>query len=148
MSKFNPHGFIFRLTREPDIAKELDVYLPFFEEVVRPLLLGFAKELLAEDCSDRLKEKYADLLHAVSCTLWGCTGKCEECEVGKVLDEITPENLENFAFLDAYVNTACPRLNIDNEDVFKKPIIGIGEIDYVLHGEIEKYDFRKALQIL
>ncbi len=65
-----------------------------------------------------------------------------------VLDEITPENLENLAFLDAYVNTACPRLNIDNEDVFKKPIIGIGEIDYVLHGEIEKYDFHKALQIL
>ncbi len=65
-----------------------------------------------------------------------------------VLDEIIPENLENFAFLDAYVNTACPRLNIDNEDVFKKPIIGMGEIDYILRGELEKYDLRRALQIL
>ncbi|RLE66258.1 MAG: diphthamide biosynthesis enzyme Dph2 [Thermoprotei archaeon] len=64
-----------------------------------------------------------------------------------VVDEVEPSELENFAFLDAYINTACPRLNIDSEDVFKKPIIGIGEIDYVLRDEIEKYDIQKALQI-
>ncbi|MCX8175968.1 MAG: diphthamide biosynthesis enzyme Dph2 [Candidatus Bathyarchaeota archaeon] len=39
------------------------------------------------------------------------------------LNEITPENLENFPGIDVYVNTACPRVGLDDYDKFSKPII-------------------------
>jgi len=39
------------------------------------------------------------------------------------LNEITPENLENFPEIDVYVNTACPRVGLDDYDRFSKPII-------------------------
>ncbi len=65
-----------------------------------------------------------------------------------ILDEVEPEQLENFPFLDAYVNTACPRLNLDNEENFKKPIIGLKELDYILSGRIKDYKIEDAIHIL
>ncbi|OYT30334.1 MAG: diphthamide biosynthesis enzyme Dph2 [Thermofilum sp. ex4484_82] len=65
-----------------------------------------------------------------------------------VTDEIEPETLQNFTFIDAYVNTACPRLNFDNEDNFKKPIIGAKEIDYVLENRLADHKIIDTLHIL
>lgn len=43
-------------------------------------------------------------------------------------NEIKPEKLEGFD-LDCYINTACPRISIDNRTDFKKPILNSDEVD-------------------
>ncbi len=44
-----------------------------------------------------------------------------------VFDEIKPEKLEGFD-LNAYINTACPRIVIEDRTLFKKPILNPDEI--------------------
>ena len=48
------------------------------------------------------------------------------------LGEITPENLLPFRKLDAFVNTACPRISIDDAAKFKKPLLTPVELEIVL----------------
>lgn len=43
------------------------------------------------------------------------------------LKEITPEALMEFPSVDAFVNTACPRLSLDDTVRFKKPILTVNE---------------------
>jgi 2-(3-amino-3-carboxypropyl)histidine synthase len=45
-----------------------------------------------------------------------------------VFDEIKPEKLEGIE-LDAYINTACPRIAIEDRTSFKKPILNPDELD-------------------
>lgn len=45
-----------------------------------------------------------------------------------MFDDINPSQLEDFSFLDMFVNTACPRM-IDDYKKFNKPIINIGELN-------------------
>ena len=51
------------------------------------------------------------------------------------LREITPERLMQFPFFDAYINTACPRLSLDDTPRFLKPLLTPRELQ-VLLGEI------------
>jgi 2-(3-amino-3-carboxypropyl)histidine synthase len=48
------------------------------------------------------------------------------------LNEITPDNLLAFRKLDAFVNTACPRISIDDAGKFKKPLLTPVEMEIVL----------------
>ncbi len=57
------------------------------------------------------------------------------------LNEITPENLLPFRKLDAFVNTACPRISIDDAARFKKPLLTPVELEIVL-GTREWRDYR------
>ncbi len=41
--------------------------------------------------------------------------------------EITPETILEFPSIDAYVNTACPRISLDASEKFSKPVITINE---------------------
>ncbi len=41
--------------------------------------------------------------------------------------EITPETLLEFPSIDAYVNTACPRISLDASGKFSKPVLTINE---------------------
>jgi 2-(3-amino-3-carboxypropyl)histidine synthase len=41
--------------------------------------------------------------------------------------EITPEALMEFPTVDAFVNTACPRISLDNAAKFKKPVLTANE---------------------
>jgi 2-(3-amino-3-carboxypropyl)histidine synthase len=41
--------------------------------------------------------------------------------------EITPETLMEFPSIDAYVNTACPRISLDDALRFKKPVLTVNE---------------------
>jgi 2-(3-amino-3-carboxypropyl)histidine synthase len=41
--------------------------------------------------------------------------------------EITPEVLMKFPSVDAYVNTACPRVSLDDASNFRKPVLTINE---------------------
>jgi 2-(3-amino-3-carboxypropyl)histidine synthase len=45
-----------------------------------------------------------------------------------IFNEIRPEKLEGLE-LDCYINTACPRVAIDNRTEFKKPILNPDEIE-------------------
>lgn len=45
-----------------------------------------------------------------------------------VFNEIKPEKLEGLE-LDCYINTACPRITIENRTEFKKPILNPDEIE-------------------
>ncbi|MEM2546975.1 MAG: diphthamide biosynthesis enzyme Dph2 [Candidatus Bathyarchaeia archaeon] len=49
--------------------------------------------------------------------------------------EITPETVMNFQTVDAYVNTACPRVSIDVPSKFSKPMLTMNEA-LVVTGEI------------
>ena len=41
--------------------------------------------------------------------------------------ELTPETLLEFPSIDAYVNTACPRISLDTPGKFPKPILTVNE---------------------
>jgi 2-(3-amino-3-carboxypropyl)histidine synthase len=49
--------------------------------------------------------------------------------------EITPEVLMEFPSIDAYVNTACPRISLDDASKFQKPVLTINEARVVI-GEL------------
>ena len=49
--------------------------------------------------------------------------------------EITPEALMEFPTIDAFVNTACPRISLDDSANFKKPVLTKNETSVVL-GEL------------
>ena len=41
--------------------------------------------------------------------------------------EVTPETLLEFPSIDAYVNTACPRISLDAPGKFSKPVLNVNE---------------------
>jgi 2-(3-amino-3-carboxypropyl)histidine synthase len=49
--------------------------------------------------------------------------------------EVTPESLLQYPSIDAYVNTACPRISLDDSTRFKKPVLTVNEA-LVVTGEI------------
>lgn len=51
------------------------------------------------------------------------------------LRDITPERLMQFPSIEAYVNTACPRLSLDDAPRFRKPLLTPRELQ-VLLGEL------------
>ena len=48
------------------------------------------------------------------------------------IKEITPEALMQFPRIDAFVNTACPRVSLDDAARFRKPIMSVNEVLVVL----------------
>ncbi|HVP92585.1 MAG TPA: diphthamide biosynthesis enzyme Dph2 [Acidobacteriota bacterium] len=52
-----------------------------------------------------------------------------------VAREITPEVLMEFPTVEAYVNTACPRISLDDASKFQKPVLTINEA-LVVVGEL------------
>jgi 2-(3-amino-3-carboxypropyl)histidine synthase len=49
--------------------------------------------------------------------------------------EVTPELLLEFPTIDAYVNTACPRISLEASSKFSKPVITVNEFR-VVSGEL------------
>ena len=48
--------------------------------------------------------------------------------------ELLPETLMEFPTVDAYVNTACPRISLDAPSKFLKPVLTVNEF-MVVSGE-------------
>ena len=46
--------------------------------------------------------------------------------------EITPEVLMEFPTVDAFVNTACPRISLDEAAKFRKPVLTVNEAEVVV----------------
>ena len=58
-----------------------------------------------------------------------------------VMDEISPDRLMHYD-ADVYVNTACPRIAMDDSVRYKKPMITLPELDIVLGlSSWENYEF-------
>jgi 2-(3-amino-3-carboxypropyl)histidine synthase len=58
------------------------------------------------------------------------------------LREVTPSALMQFPFIDAFVNTACPRLSLDDSGNFDKPLLSVDET-LVMLGEMKWEDLLK-----
>ena len=52
-----------------------------------------------------------------------------------VAKEVTPEVLMEFPTVEAYVNTACPRVSLDDASKFQKPVLTVNEA-LVVVGEL------------
>lgn len=50
--------------------------------------------------------------------------------------ELTPDSLMEFPSIDAYVNTACPRISLDDAARFQKPVLTVREA-LVVAGELK-----------
>ena len=50
------------------------------------------------------------------------------------LREITAAMLANFPHFEAYINTACPRISLDEPSIFPRPVLTLKEA-YVMLGE-------------
>ena len=60
------------------------------------------------------------------------------------LREVTPSALMQFPGIDAFVNTACPRLSLDDAPIFRKPLLSLNET-LVMLGEMKWEDlFRRG----
>jgi 2-(3-amino-3-carboxypropyl)histidine synthase len=49
-----------------------------------------------------------------------------------VSEEVTLEMLMEFSMVDAYVNTACPRISLDDASRFNKPVLTVNEVLVVI----------------
>ena len=55
-----------------------------------------------------------------------------------LVDNITPDIIDNLPY-DAYINTACPRVSIDDIEVFRKNVISLSDVRYLLKGSLRDY---------
>ena len=62
-----------------------------------------------------------------------------------VVNDVERSLLEDYGPADFYVNTACPRLAIDDYELFPSPVINLGEIPCLLSGDLSSYTPRMAL---
>ncbi len=49
-----------------------------------------------------------------------------------VSSEVSPKTLENFTNFKAYVNTACPRITIDDAQQFRRTILSIEDVEIMM----------------
>jgi 2-(3-amino-3-carboxypropyl)histidine synthase len=59
--------------------------------------------------------------------------------------EVTPETLLEFPAIDAYVNTACPRISLEAPAKFSKPVITVNEFKVVVGEESWENLLKKGL---
>lgn len=66
-----------------------------------------------------------------------------------IIDEITPDNLSYFIDIDAFIQTGCPRISIDDQVNFRKPILNFEQFLVFLQKRSfeEIYPWRKELHI-
>jgi len=63
-----------------------------------------------------------------------------------ISDEVSPTAIANIRGVDVFVNTACPRLAIDELEYFEGIImINLNELKYVISNNMEGYTLRDAL---
>ncbi len=64
-----------------------------------------------------------------------------------VVNDVSREVLENVSGVDAFVNTACPRLATDDAYLFPGPVVNVGELRYLLRGRLEDYSPRSVFSL-
>ena len=111
--------------------------------------------LVNEQAAKILKQRFANIQQAMSAKTFGVVVglkagqkhldtalKVKEIAEKKGKDayvlagrEITPEVVLEFPTIDAYVNTACPRISLEAPSKFSKPVLTVSEFMVVL-GEV------------
>ncbi len=64
-----------------------------------------------------------------------------------VTGEVTREKLVNMGGFDAYINSACPRLGLDDPGLFPGPVANLGETRYLLSGSLDSWKPRDAFRL-
>ncbi len=64
-----------------------------------------------------------------------------------VLDEVRREELENLGGYGAYINSACPRLGLDDPGLFPGPVLNLGETRYLLSRSLDGWSPRDAFRL-
>ena len=120
-----------------------------------------------DDYADRiLRIRFARITKARSAEKWGILVSSKEGqyrmklakEIKKILedakmeayiilvDNVTPDVLLPYLDLDAFVVSACPRIAIDDSQMYKKPLLTPQELEIVLNKrEWEKYQLDEIL---
>lgn len=62
-----------------------------------------------------------------------------------IFDDVSREALENYGGTDLYVNTACPRLAIDDRHLFPGPVVNAAELLEVVRKGLDAYNPKVAL---
>jgi len=63
-----------------------------------------------------------------------------------VCDDVSRDVLQDYGGAEVYVNAACPRLAVDDGNVFPGPVVNVRELELVLERGLERYEPRYALQ--
>lgn len=59
-------------------------------------------------------------------------GKSGKSGILLISSEVSPETLKDFPEIKAYVNTACPRISIDDIDRFNNPVLSIEDVEILV----------------
>jgi len=62
-----------------------------------------------------------------------------------VVDEVTPERLDNIPWVEAFVSTACPRLAFEDLSFYRKPVLNPGEVKYIIRRDLSTYRLSDSL---
>lgn len=74
-------------------------------------------------------------------------------KAGKKVIKIIGNEINRDIFLNfegssyGYVNAACPRLGIDDQEIFPGPVVNIGEVKYIIGKKMEEYSLKDALSL-
>ena len=113
---FNPFTGIFDTVRESQVKQMMQAQkaaiTKFYHSKKIGLLISLKPGQFRPEIKEQLQEKYPDKEFF---TL--------------VFDTLQPESLENFAFIDCFVNTSCPRISYDDYLSFNNKVV---EFNYVL----------------
>ncbi|RLF24589.1 MAG: diphthamide biosynthesis enzyme Dph2 [Thermoprotei archaeon] len=56
-----------------------------------------------------------------------------------VMRDVDPALLEGFSGIDVFINTCCPRLSFDDLEAFRRPLITLYDLQFILRKELDKY---------
>ncbi|MHA1206200.1 MAG: diphthamide biosynthesis enzyme Dph2 [Candidatus Hodarchaeales archaeon] len=114
----------------------------------------YSEDILVYDSSERnnyLQQRFALLERAKKADRWGVIGSSklgqfnkrmisriedilrndEKTPVFVIAENVNPQNMANFNWVDAWVVTACPRIAIDDKIRYTKPIVTFREFLYL-----------------
>ena len=107
--------------------------------------------LISDDAQKIIKQRWASIKQAANARVFGVlvglkpgqlsldTALVVKAAVEKsgkkayllAVKEVTPEALLEFPTIDAYVNTACPRISLEASSKFSKPVLTVNEFKVV-----------------
>lgn len=116
---FNPKTKVFSEIKEKDAKKIMQKYAS-----------GMKKFLVSKNIGILVSKKYGQQRLNEALKLKK-SGKYKDKNFFIFVDDnFGFQSLENFNFIDCWINTACPRIAYDDSVRLNKPIIDISEIEY------------------
>ncbi len=122
----------------------------------KPLLQfdPYSEDIVVHDSSERnkfLQHRFALLERAKNADRWGVIGSSKLGQFNKqmvsriedmlkndgkipvvvIAENINPQNMANFNWVDAWVVTACPRIAVDDKIHYTKPVVTFREFRYL-----------------